>query len=123
MAKRDQRGRFVNGTAPGPGRPKKKPLKHKNIPLWNYQMLREAWITFRLAQKYNQLGVLRCRCGNDDPQMFDYELASGKLRARCKKCGFWNDFREKHAWYAEPLPGNLTKEEQRLVKLQREGKI
>lgn len=120
---RDERGRFIKGTAPGPGRPKKKTLNEKDLPLWSYKLLREAWLTFRLTQKYNWLGILKCKCGNDDPQMFDYELHRGRFRARCKKCGCWNDFKEKHMWFAEPLPGDLSRMDRRLVKLQREGKI
>ncbi|MEM3727591.1 MAG: hypothetical protein QXF75_00125 [Candidatus Bathyarchaeia archaeon] len=121
--KRNGRGRFVRGTTGGPGRPKKRPLNHDNVPLWSFGLLRDAWFTFRLAQKYDELGILRCRCGNNDLQSFDYQLTKGKFRARCQKCGSWNDFREKHAWFAEPLPSFLTKEERRLVRLQREGKI
>jgi hypothetical protein len=119
--KRNSKGRFVRGTRPGPGRPRKKPLNEEDVPLWSYNLLRAAWLLFKIANAYNQLELLKCKCGNDDPSQFDYKMdsCSGKLRARCKKCGCWLDFREKHSWLIEHLPEYLTPEERRQVALQR----
>ncbi|MEM3880144.1 MAG: hypothetical protein QXD19_00170 [Candidatus Bathyarchaeia archaeon] len=119
--KRDTRGRFVKGTKPGPGRPRKTIAAAADTQLWSYQALRDAWLTFRLAQRYHQLDVLKCRCGNDDPLQFGYKLSAGKFRAQCKKCGYWNDFNETHGWYTEPLMFKLTREERALLAMHRKG--
>jgi hypothetical protein len=124
--KRDAKGRFVKGTKAGPGRPKKKAVDLQNAPpLWDYNLLRQAALTFKVANKYDQLEILRCPCGNDDLAGFDYELdlKGHKLRARCKKCGRWNDYQEKHSWFIEPLPPDLTPEERRIVAMHRKGTV
>jgi hypothetical protein len=125
MSKRDAKGRFIKGTKPGPGRPRKKPLRERDVPLWSYALLRHAWLTFKISNKYAQLGILKCACGNEDPAGFDYklDLKGHKLRARCKQCGKWLDFQEKHSWFIEPLPPDLTPEERRIVAMHRKGTV
>jgi hypothetical protein len=126
MSKRDAKGRFVKGTKAGPGRPKKKPVNMQNAPpLWSYALLRQAWLAFKVANKYDQLQILKCPCGNDDPAQFDYklDLKGHKLRARCKKCGRWNDYQEKHSWFTEPLPPMLKPVDAGKVARQRKGTV
>jgi len=125
-AKRDAKGRFVKGTKAGPGRPKKKPVNMQNAPpLWSYALLRQAWLAFKVANKYDELEILRCPCGNSDPSQFDYKLDTkgGKLRCRCKRCGRWLDFQEKPTWYIAPLPQELKPEERRIIAQQRKGTV
>lgn len=121
--KRDKKGRFVKGTKPGPGRPKKVALKTDDLVLWGHDLLRQAWLTFKVVNKYAQLGILKCHCGNDSPDRFDYEFASGKIRARCKRCGRWNDFKERHAWYVSPLPKLLPREDMAKTVRHRKGTV
>jgi hypothetical protein len=123
MTERDAQGRFQQGCKPGPGRPKKKAIQLNDAPLWSYEMLRRAWLTFKTANAYSQNAILNCKCGNCDPQKFDYQLdlKGAKLRARCKLCGRWNDYREKHAWHVQPLPRDLNPEEAAAIAIQREA--
>jgi len=126
MSKRDAKGRFATGTKPGPGRPKKRAIDLQNAPpLWDYNLLRQAALAFKVANKYDQLEILRCLCGNNDPSQFDYKLDTkgGKLRCRCKRCGRWLDFQEKPTWYIAPLPQELKPEERRIIAQQRKGTV
>jgi hypothetical protein len=124
--KRDSKGRFVKGTKAGPGRPKKKAVDLQNAPpLWDYNLLRQAALVFKVANKYDQLEILRCPCGNQDPAQFDYKLDTkgGKLRCRCKRCGRWLDFQEKPTWFVEPLPPILSPIDAGKVARQRKGTV
>lgn len=124
--KRDAKGRFVKGTKAGPGRPKKKAVDLQNAPpLVDYNLLRQSWIMFRVVNRYSQLNLLKCRCGNTDPLMFDYrwDEKGAKLRCRCKICGHWNDYQQQHNWFIEPLPPDLTPEERRIVAMHRKGTV
>jgi hypothetical protein len=120
---RDQKGRFVKGCKPGPGRPRKKAVKLEDAPLWSYELLHQAWLAFKTTNAYSQKDLLKCKCGNEDAARFDYQLdvKGAKLRARCKVCGSWNDFREQHAMYIAPLMTNLTREERAQIAIQRKA--
>jgi len=123
MSKRDKKGRFTRGCKAGPGRPKKKAIQLEHAPLWSYELLRQAWQAFKTANAYSQKEILKCQCGNEDADQFDYKLdvKGAKLRARCKKCGRWNDFHDKHASHIQPLPADLTKEDMAQIAIQREA--
>jgi len=105
---RDKRGRFVKGTAPGPGRPPKKPVDFGGVPLWELQTLLEASRMFRVINFYNRRGYGPiCRfCGNRDPEnfLYSYDRKRGRIRYRCKRCGSWAEFAEAHTWFAKVVP-------------------
>ena len=129
VVKRDAKGRFVKGTKPGPGRPRKIVLKLDDLTdlaeaLWSYDLLRSMWFTFKVMNKYSQLGFLKCRkCGNDSMDRFAYKFDGTRIRARCERCGHWNDFQEKFAWYVEPLPPLMSPKDAGKVARQRRGTV
>ena len=120
---RDSRGRFVKGTAPGPGRPPKKPIDFYGTQLWDLRTLRDAWRMMKTINWWNTKGPgIRCRfCGNNEPEEFLYgfDRKRRRIRYRCKRCGYWSDIKEKHTWYAPPLPYPLSRSDAALVAQQR----
>lgn len=122
MAQRDSHGRFMKGSAGGPGRKRKKETQSNASIEGDFKFLREMWLTFRIVNKL--FPNLKCLCGNSDPYQMFFKLDKqrGRLRVKCGNCGRWRDFEEKHEWFITDVLSSgeeLSKEEIAMICQQR----
>jgi hypothetical protein len=118
---RDSKGRFIKGTAHGPGR-RRVETKKENKPPVNFKTLREYWLAFRAINILNTQNLLRCsKCGNCDPERFiypKYDKVRDRLAVKCLCCGCWTHYRKISELFY-PMINRLSKEDVAAIAIQR----